>query len=67
MEIIIFALVFLVITVLLLKFTKSEDQTEHGYDLTFVKGTARGSIGMITSMETLEELRSRLNSKKSKF
>lgn len=67
MEIIIFALIFLVITVLLLKFTKSDNQTEHGYDLTFVKGTARGSIGMITSMETLEELRSKLNSKKSKF
>lgn len=67
MEIIIFALVFTVITLLLLKYTKNKDQTEHGYDLTFVKGTTRGSIGMITSAETLEELRTKLNSKKSKF
>ena len=67
MEIIIFVFVFLIITLLLLKLTKGKDQTEHGYDLTFVKGTARGSIGMITSTETLEELRLKLNSKNSKF
>ena len=67
MEILIFALFFGVITSILYKSTDITGEKEPEFDLSFVKGTTRGSIGMITSMSAIEELREKLSKKNSKF
>lgn len=67
MEIIIFAVIFALITLLLYKYTKINEEQESEFDLTFVKGTTRGSSGMIISMNSIEKMREKLSKKNSKF
>lgn len=67
MELIIFAIIFAIITLLLCKYTKIDQTPNPEFDLTYVKGSTRDSVGMITSMNTVEKMREKLLSKHSKF
>lgn len=70
MILVLFVIAFVIEAMVILKiakhFLKNNSNTSH-IDLTFVKGTTRGSIGLLETDEILEVKRRQLKRKTAKF
>jgi hypothetical protein len=66
MDLILFVIIYALISIGLIQLAKSFDCRMHSYDTTFCRDI-RANLGMIAYSSDLEETRAMLNSKKSKF
>ncbi len=66
MDLILFVIIFALISFGLIQLAKSVERKMHCYDTTFCRDI-RANLGMITYASDVEATRQRLNSKKSKF
>ena len=67
MEIILYVMVFTVVSLGLLIYANTQLSEETVYELSFIKGTTRGFMGRIVSVSSLERKREKLGRKNAKF